>query len=701
MYPANTLMLSNSGDSIRVITNEGLTFKRYTPANNSNDDAGTYKSVPGVGEYNVRLNLGYGSGNWPAAPSNNSTTDITGAGNLASSAVPKGGGGTMFATSFRVVVTGNVGDTITLNGGQFIYRTSAGGADITLSGSPYKILITDPLTLCTNAVGLNNASEYGGTFGSGTTLNRYTDLSFPIAGYSFVAESNTQSIGDGTYGIINNTSPIAGTNTNAYRKNVCISPAPPDMLCSNRMFGGYWYIKGDHSGTNNAAGNSPTATGSPGGYMLAVNADYVASEAYRQTLTGLCPNTYYEFSAWVQNICAVCGIDSIGQQFTGTATAPASGYPGVYPNLTFALDGVDRYNSGRIDTVGWIKKGFVFLTGPAQTTATLSIRNNAQGGGGNDWVLDDISIATCFPSMSYSPSSTPVVCMGNQLAIGDTVRSLYNNYTYYVWQRSQDNGTHGRILLPCKLRSPVLNGSQYEYITTYTVPPSATNLSDSGDIYRVYTATTSSNITNPSCIANDGSAPISLTVYNCGPPLGVDLISFSGKLNNGTADLVWVTSKEDEPVSYNIDKSRNGVDFYTLGTVNGHGNSSDNNYYQFTDPTLVAGKVWYRIAIISKDGKKKYSRIISLSDQTIAFDFSNVINPFSHEIDFGISVPENARIEATLINLAGKPVRRANFSVYTGTNSLTISDTENLPAGMYILQVKDDDKVISKKLMKK
>ena len=135
--------------------------------------------------------------------------------------------------------------------------------------------------------------------------------------------------------------------------------------------------------------------------------------------------------------------------------------------------------------------------------------------------------------------------------------------------------------------------------------------------------------------------------------------------------------------------------------MTGHGNSSDNNYYQFIDPTLVAGKVWYRIAIISKDGKKKYSRIISLSDQTISFDFSNVINPFSHEIDFGISVPGNARIEATLINLAGKPVRRANFSVYTGTNSLTISDTENLPAGMYILQVKDDDKVISKKLMKK
>jgi hypothetical protein len=40
------------------------------------------------------------------------------------------------------------------------------------------------------------------------------------------------------------------------------------------------------------------------------NADYVASEVYRQTVTNLCPNTYYEFSAWVRNICPTCGIDS-------------------------------------------------------------------------------------------------------------------------------------------------------------------------------------------------------------------------------------------------------------------------------------------------------------------------------------------------------------------------------------------------------
>ena len=96
------------------------------------------------------------------------------------------------------------------------------------------------------------------------------------------------------------------------------------------------------------------------------------------------------------------------RQFAGTSTAPANGYPGVYPNLSFALNDLDYYNTGEIDTLGWLKKGFVFRTGAAQTSAVFSIRNNSQGGGGNDWVMDDIAVATCLPTMSYSPTIIPM-----------------------------------------------------------------------------------------------------------------------------------------------------------------------------------------------------------------------------------------------------------------------------------------------------
>jgi hypothetical protein len=699
--PTNTQMLTGANDSIRIITNEGLTYKRYSLA--AGDDAGTYTASPGAGEYNVRLNLGLGTvaADQSSAPANNSATDITGVGNLPSTAKPVGGGGLMFATSFRVVVTGNVGDTITLNGGQLVYRTSSGGTDITLSGTSYKILITDPLTLCSNAVGVNNASENGGTFGSGSTLNRSTDLSIPIAGYTFVAASSSQAIGDGQYAIINNTSPISGTNVNAGRKPNCPSSGPADTLCTNRMFGGYWYISGDHSGTNVSAGNPPVANGTPGGYMLAVNADYVASEAYRQTLSNLCPNTYYEFSAWFQNICPICGIDSLGKQFQGTATAPANGYPGVYPNLAFSLDGVDRYTTGQIDTVGWVKRGFVFKTGPTQTSATLSIRNNAQGGGGNDWVMDDISIATCFPSMSYSPTSTPSVCSANTILIGDTVRSLFNNYTYFVWQRSQDNGATWSNITTTQSATPVLNGSQYEYITSYNVPTSATTLADSGDIYRVYTATTSSNISNPSCIANDGSAPISLSVLDCGVVLKADLLSFSGNLAGNRATLSWTTSKEEKPVHFIIERSDDGNSFSPIGTLSGHNDVSyDINYYSFIDPSAISEKKWYRIIMADDLGTQKYSRIIQLGDRLEEFNLSSVVNPFNNELYFDVTTTRNLKINVDLVDMQGRPVKTSSYLVYAGVNSLSLQHTGSLSPGVYTIIVRYDNKIISRRVVK-
>jgi len=705
--PAKTSMLTGAGDFIRIITNEGLTYKQYTLA--GGDDAGTYKAAPGAGEYNIRLNVGFASGAVPGVPVDNTNTAASANGQMnAASDKPKGGGGLLFAIAYRVVVTGAVGDTVKIFPGQFIYNNGSG--DVPLTATPFNILISNPLNLCANSIGLNNAVENGGTFGAGTTLNRSTDLSTPIAGYTFVPDvSPFNVVGDGRYAIMKNISPQSGIQRQARRAPNCSPPAavpalmPADPFsCANRMFTGYWYVDGDHSGTNNAIGNNPPDATTAAGYMLIVNADYVASQVYQQTLTNLCPNTYYEFSAWVRNICPNCGIDSSGLQFTGSPTAPANGYPGVLPNLTFTLDSLDFYNTGELDTVGWQKKGFVFKTKPTQTTATFSIRNNAQGGGGNDWALDDIAIATCLPSMTYSPTVNPSVCSGNALLVNDTVNSYFNNYTYYKWQRSTDGGTNWTDITGTSNASLTFNGTTYQFITSDTIPPTMTLPADSGDLYRVIVATDTSNLGNSACLFTDASTIITLKVLNCGPPLAIDLLSFSGQNNSGYANLVWVTTNETEPVSYSIEKSTDGTHFTDIGTVNGHfSNSSDNNYYHFNDPAKLSGKTWYRLALYSNGKFKKYSRVILLSDQAADFNLTNVINPFTSQLDFEITIPENSRIDAIITNMLGRPVRRESFNVYSGINSLTIPGTDNLPPGMYILQIKNKDGLINRKVMKK
>src|SRR6185295_8128675 len=319
-----------------------------------------------------------------------------------------------------------------------------------------------------------------------------------------------------------------------------------------------------------------------------------------------------------------------------------------------------------------------------QTTATFSIRNNAQGGGGNDWVLDDIAIATCLPTMQYSPSIAPAICQGNSLQINDTVRSYFNNYTHFKWQRSVDNGNNWTDVTTNHDTTLTTVGSLYQFITTYTIPASHTTLADSVDLYRVIVATLDSNLSNAACLFTDASTIITLKVLDCGVPLGIDFISFSGKLNHGNADLIWTTSKESEPVSYSVERSYDGTSFSGITTIPSNNNSNAaNNTYKYTDMN-VQGKVWYRIAMINKDGHKKYSRIIILEDKSVKFGLNNVINPFSTKLDFEVAVSENSRVDATLMNISGKPVRKESFNVYAGANSLTINDTEILPAGMYI-----------------
>lgn len=680
--PSNTQIVESPDANIRVITNEGLTYYSFTTQDL--DDAATYKASPGAGEYNIRLNLGF-AGSTTSAPADNSETSSTGTGRMLSGNNPRGGSGLLFATSFIVVVTGNVGDTITLGSGKFLYAYSPTASDRSLSTTPYKILISEPQSLCTNATGVNYAQETGGTFGGGTDLNRSYDLDFPIPGYTRITTSSSQGTGDGQYSIVKNLSPRSGTIRTADRTPDCPTALPSEQSCQFRMHGGHWDIDGDHTGTNDAIGNIPPGLTDSSGYMLMVNADYVASETFRQTINDLCPNTYYEFSAWFRNICPTCGIDSVG-----TSYLPRQ--PGVLPNLTFSLDNLDRYSTGEMQVEGWVKKGFVFRTGPSQTTATFAIRNNAQGGGGNDWAMDDISIATCLPNMSYSPSLNPNVCEGNALTIYDTVRSYFGNYTHYLWQRSTDNGVSWSDVGITGNASTVVNGNgEYEYVTSYTIPSTETTVSDSGDRYRVIVATTADNLSSSSCQVTDGISIISLAVLDCGEVLSTSILQFNARLVNGKARLQWLASREEGPVQYIVEKSLNGIQFEKIGTVDGYNNGAASNSYDFTENSQLQSGAWYRITMNAPDRKRKISQIIQLSPAQQEFDLMNVINPFGQSLRFDLTLARNNTITIELFDNSGRLVRKEKQLAYAGVNSLQLLETDRLQAGVYTLRVSTNE----------
>ncbi len=674
--PTNTEFID---DSLRLITNEGLTYKNYTLA--AGDDPATYNASPGLGEYNIRINIGREN-----TATNVTTTDESPPGtgyNYRSTDIPRVGGGVLITTAFRVRVTGNIGDTITLGAGKFIYRTSTNGTDKTLELTQYKILISNNDPICENSVGKNFVAEGGGTFDFGNTQNRSYGPAFMIPNYEYKTLSSAVQITDGSYAIVNNLSPTGSTVTNAQKRNTCTLPAGHSQNCSHRMFNGYWEIMGDHTGSTTPEGNPPVAPGEEGGYMLVVNADYVTSEAYRQTITGLCPNTSYEFSVWVRNICTNCGLN-----INGAATY----LPGVYPNLTFAIDDLDRYSTGEVDTTGWMKKGFLFKTGEGQTSITISIRNNASGGGGNDWAIDDIALVTCNPALNLIPSGNANICYGNQVDISSTVRSFFNNYTHYKWERSTDNGVTWSTI-GTGVGTPVYIDGAYEYVAT--LPPFLADSSRHLNQYRFTVASSAANLEEEDCMFRE-STVIIVWVNDCSSVLETQMVDFTGRLVNAKAVLSWTVTEDKEGVEYIIEKKNSSLGFRPIATI--PASQGNNRRYSYTDPEPVSGSTGYRIKIKDKN-KFALSKEIYLTNGN-AFSISNVQNPVQGQISFMASAPESGNLQVSVLSLSGNILCNRNINISKGVNQIKINDIGNIPSGNYILRITSGKDVHHFKIIK-
>ncbi|MCW3108508.1 MAG: hypothetical protein JWQ09_3014, partial [Segetibacter sp.] len=651
----------------------------------------------------VRINIGTGA-------------TSTARGRLTNTSKPSVFGNTcIIMATYRVVVYAGFSSTINLGGGAITIKDGTTGIPGTLSFNPRNAAVYSSPGLCPNAVSATNAigGDNNGTFGTpagSAPLSKNRAASSNVLSYIY-SLFTTGSPQDYYYGITNNTSGSGASFSivNTWGKNDNSSP-------THRVFN-VWDITGDHTGaTNKAKGNPPCDTTkavsatNPCGYMLVINSAYKTDTAFQYTVSNLCPNTYYEVSAWLRNMCSKCGCDSNGVGASGAGYIPfAPGdSSGIQPNIAFDINGTDYFTTGNLAYTGinatqqgsdstntWVKRGFTYLTGAGQSSLTLTLRNNAPGGGGNDWALDDITLATCLPNMQYSPSVNPTTCSSNPIQINDTISSYFNNYTNYKWQRSVNNGSSWSDVTGVTSLSPT-----YNYITSYTVPAANANASDSGNRYRVVVATTVANLINPDCQMSDG-VTISLAVLNCGIALKTDLLSFNGNTRNAYSVITWSTSREDEPVHFELQRSDDNVSFTTIATINGKNSGLTTNYYSFTDPRMVNDKTWYRLILINDKGNKKYSHTIQLGTTAVDFELDNVINPFSDQLLFNITVNKTSKVNVELIDMQGKTAKSTSYLAYAGVNSLRLLNTDLLSSGIYTLRIQNNGSIISKKVMKK
>lgn len=195
--------------------------------------------------------------------------------------------------------------------------------------------------------------------------------------------------------------------------------------------------------TDNAANGSPGQSGSyhnlsdhtgdPGGQMLLVNANWDAGVFYSATVEGLCPNTDFQFSAWIANVSpavmASCG-PSLPVQVEFEIQTLAGETLGVYP--TPVILGSNNPQ--------WAEYELFFNTGE-NTDVRLIMRNLGEGGCGNNLAIDDIQFRPCGPETHLLPqdiaidADTVFLCVSNNyVTFNSSVGAGYSTEEYQ-WQQ--------------------------------------------------------------------------------------------------------------------------------------------------------------------------------------------------------------------------------------------------------------------------
>jgi gliding motility-associated-like protein len=216
----------------------------------------------------------------------------------------------------------------------------------------------------------------------------------------------------------------------------------------------------------------------PNGYMMVVNASFAPGLFYEQSVSGLCENTLYEFSADIINLIRI-----------GTTNH-------ADPDVSFLLDGVVIFTTGNIPkTESWNTYGFTFTTAPGQQSLTLSLQNNAPGGNGNDLAIDNISFRACGPETTVFPAAPIIHLCEDAPPIELEALLIGNQYVNpaFQWQQSFDQGVTWNDI-------PGATGN------TYTLPPLMAGTS----FYRFVVADGAGNLSSENCRVNSGTKVINV-----------------------------------------------------------------------------------------------------------------------------------------------------------------------------------------------
>lgn len=183
---------------------------------------------------------------------------------------------------------------------------------------------------------------------------------------------------------------------------------------------------------------------------------------------------------------------------------------------------------------------------------------------------------------------------------------------------------------------------------------------------------------------------VTVTVY-AQAPLPVELTYFNAENLESSVLLNWTTNSEIENDRFEIQASRDGFIYQTIGEVQGQGNTAAVTTYSFADERVKDGVTYYRLKQVDFDGTTAYSEVKVIDRGIAAGDAVIYPNPATNY--FSISNLPEGESTVEIYNMNGQLVKS---EVVYGFSTIKTTD---LGRGWYTVNIISETNTISQKLV--
>lgn len=171
------------------------------------------------------------------------------------------------------------------------------------------------------------------------------------------------------------------------------------------------------------------------------------------------------------------------------------------------------------------------------------------------------------------------------------------------------------------------------------------------------------------------------TLSAAGNALPVQFSLFNIKCEGPGATINWRTAQEQNTNRFEIQKSTDGLQWATAGSIPAAGNSATEKSYSFNDNN--SQNSYYRIAAFDNDGKVKYTSVLR-SPCTSKDVFKVWPNPVQRTLFVSIVANEASTATIRVMDSKGTLVKLQQAAILPGSNQVSI-ELGALPKGTYAI----------------